>query len=226
MAPEQGQSPASNSGAPMASTPILLATGNRDKQAQFRRILNGLPFCPVTPGDAGINGVPDEEGDTHEAIARDKAAQWSSAASKLTIASDGGLVIPALGPRWDSRYTRRFAGPAADNEERLARLLELMRPYSGEDRRASWVEALAIADRGRVLASWELSGGVGYLDEERPSGPLPEFWAFSVWRFPQFGTVYNGLTPEQRDSIDDHWGRLSLLVRRYFTSIFVPQAAG
>ena len=202
-------------------TPILLATGNRNKQEEFRRLLHGLPFTPVTPAEAGVSGPPDEEGDTHEAIARDKAARWSSAASMLAIASDGGLVIPALGPRWESRYTRRFAGPAADNGERLARLLELMRPHHGEERRASWVEALAIAHRGRVLASWELSGGIGYLDEQAPQGPLPEFWVFSVWRFPQFGATYSQLTEAQRESIDDHWGRLRRLVRRFLTSTFV-----
>ena len=126
----------------------------------------------------------------------------------LVIASDGGLVVPALGPRWESRYTHRFAGPAANNGERLARLLELMRPHHGEDRRASWVEALAVADSGRVLASWELHGGVGYLDEQPPAEPLPEFWVFSVWRFPQFGATYSQLTDAQRESIYDHWGRL------------------
>ncbi len=205
----------------MPSTPILLATGNRDKQAEFRRLLDGLPFTLVTPAEAGLSGVPEEEGDTHEAIARDKAAQWSKAASMLAIASDGGLVIPALGPRWESRYTRRFAGPAADNDERLRRLLDLMRPCQGEGRRASWVEALALARNGRVLVSWELSGGVGYVDEQPPDGPLPEFWVFSVWRFPQFGATYSQLTAEQRESIDDHWGRLSRLVRRFLTSTYV-----
>ena len=205
----------------MAHTPILLATGNRDKQAEFRRLLDALPFAPVTPAEAGLSDVPDEKGDTHEAIARDKAAQWSKAASMLAIASDGGLVVPALGPCWESRYTHRFAGPAADNGERLRRLLELMRPYHGEDRRASWVEALAIADRGRVLASWELSGAIGYLDEQPPAGPLPEFWVFSVWRFPQFGATYSQLTDAQRESIDDHWGRLRRLVSRFLASIYV-----
>ena len=207
----------------MPFTPILLATGNPDKQAEFGRLLDGLPFSPVTPAEAGITGVPDEAGDTHEAISRDKAAQWSSAASMLVIASDGGLVVPALGPRWESRYTRRFAGPAADNGERLSRLLELMRPCRGEDRRASWVEALAIADRGRVLVSWELSGGTGYIDDRPPDGPLPEFWVFSVWRFPQFGKTYGQLTASERESIDDHWERLRRLVRRYLTSVFVSR---
>ena len=99
-----------------------------------------------------------------------------------------------------------------------------MRPYHGEDRRASWVEALSIAYSGRVLVSWELYGGVGYLDEQPPEGPLPEFWVFSVWRFPQFGASYSQLTGAQRESIDDHWGRLRRLVRRFLTSTYVPSA--
>ncbi len=205
----------------MSSTPILLATGNRDKQGEFRRLLHGLPFAPVTPAEARLSRVPGEEGETHEDIARDKAAQWSAAASMLAIASDGGLVIPALGPRWESRYTHRFAGPAADNTERLARLLELMRPCRGEDRRASWVEALAIAHQGRILASWELYGATGYLDEQPPAAPLPEFWVFSVWRFPQYGATYSQLTAAQQESVGGHWGRLRRLVRRYLTSTYV-----
>ncbi len=208
----------------MRATPILLATGNRDKQAEFRHLLEGLPFTPVTPGEAGLSGVPGEEGDSHEAIARDKAAQWSRAASMLSIASDGGLVIPALGLRWESRYTHRFAGPATGNCERLARLLELMRPYRGEERRASWIEALAIAHHGRILASWEVHGAAGYLDEEPPNAPLPEFWVFSVWRFPQFGATYSQLDEAQRNSLGGHWNRLRLLVRRYLTSTFVSPA--
>ena len=214
-----------------ALTPVLLATGNRDKQQEFRRLLQGLPFQPVSPDEvappAAIgswrNFAPDETGDTHEAIARDKAEQWSEAASMLVIASDGGLVIPALGPFWESRYTHRFAGAAADDAQRLERLLELMRPLRGEERRASWAEALAIADRGRVLASWELLGGDGVIDERRiETGPVPEFWAFTVWRFPRFDKTYHYLTPAQRASINDHWERLHQLVRRYFNSVYVP----
>ena len=87
-----------------------------------------------------------------------------------------------------------------------------------------------------------LGGGAGPVAHKRPgaglvggdrrragtwmSGPragrLPEFWVFSVWRFPQFGATYNELTVEQRNSVGDHWGRLGRLVRRFFSSTFVP----
>ena len=167
--------------------------------------------------------MPDESDDTHEAIARDKAAEWSRAASMLAIASDGGLVIPALGELWESRHTHRFAGPAADDSGRLERLLELMSPYQGADRQASWVEAVTIAQNGRVLASWEVRGGTGFIAETRESQePVPEFWAFTIWQFPQFDKTYNQLTPAERASINDHWAHVGQLVRRFIRSVFVP----
>lgn len=210
----------------MPDTPILLATSNPDKQQELRRIFRELPFAPFTPEQAGLNVSVEESGETHEAIAMEKAVGWSAASSTLAIASDGGLVIPVLGPRWESRHTRRFAGPAADNDGRLAQLLDLMRPYRCDDRRATWMEALALADRGRLLASWEIAGGIGYLDEQPPEGPLPEFWVFSVWRFRQFGTTYDRMTAAQHEAVGDHWAHLGRLARRYLTSTYVPPIRG
>ncbi len=143
--------------------PILLATGNGDKQRMLRWLLDGLPVQPVTPAEVGISTSPDESADTHEAIARAKAEEWSSVAGMAAIASDGGLLVPALGANWESRHTRRFAGPAADDSERQRRLLTLLKPYSGSDRAAAFVEGLAIAERGRTLASWEVQGATGRI---------------------------------------------------------------
>ena len=202
--------------------PILLATTNPAKEHTFRRLLEGLHLSPVTPAELGLESVPQEEGDTHEAIARSKAELWSLAGSTLAIASDGGLVLPALGGRWDSRYTHRFAGPAADDAERLNRLLELMRPFQGPEREASWREAVAIAQKGRILVSWELMGGTGLIaDSPGDQYQVPGFWVFSVWYFPQFGKTYTQLSPGERESLDDHWTRLRQLVQRYFRSNFV-----
>ena len=207
--------------------PILLATANPAKEQTFRRLVEGLPLSPMTPAQLGLEVASDEEGETHESIARTKAELWSQAGSMLAIASDGGLVLPALGSRWESRYTHRFAGPAADDAERLARLLELMQPFQGTEREASWREAVAIAYCGRILVSWELIGATGLIaDSPGDQYETPGFWAFSVWYFPRFEKTYPQLTPEERESLDDHWTRLRQLVQRYFRSHFVtPQAS-
>ncbi|MDA0264184.1 MAG: hypothetical protein O3A93_10270 [Chloroflexi bacterium] len=204
------------------TTPILLATGNEAKQEAFRTLLDGLPLAPVSPSSLGISASTGEGGDTHRDIACEKAIEWSRAGSMLAIASDGGLVIPALGPAWESRRTRRFAGPGVDDAQRVDRLLELMQPFTGADRSASWAEAVAIAHKGRLLASWELVGATGEIAQQREPGPVSEFWAFTLWSFPRFGKNYNCLSQEEKLSLNDHWTRLGQLVRRFFRSIYVP----
>ena len=204
---------------------ILLATGNAAKQETLRWLLEGALVTPVTPAEAVVTADPDESGETHLEIARQKAGEWSEAGSMLVIASDGGLTIPALGANWESRYTRRFAGPAADDRERARRLLEVMAPLRGEDRAASWVEAVAIANRGEALASWELTGATGYIvEEDPPEVDVSGFWVFSLWRFPRFGKIYHQLTPEEKEELDDHWTRLRELVQEWFAPGRVSRA--
>ena len=203
-------------------TPILLGTGNPAKERALRWLLEDLPLAPVTPGQLGLDSVAEEVGDTHEAIGRAKARDWSLAGSMLAIASDGGLVLPALGAGWDSRHTHRFAGPMADDAGRRRGLLDLMRPFRGTEREAWWVEAVAIADRGRVLTSWELKGAAGVI-AERPGGTAqdPGFWAFSVWYFSQYDKTYDQLSLAEREALQDHWVNLRRLVQRFFRSGFV-----
>ena len=205
-----------NLGGAAAKAPVLLGTGNPAKQAALRRLLDGLPLSSVTPAQSGLAADPEETADTHLAIASAKALDWSRAGSMLAIASDGGLQVPALGPGWDSRYTHRFAGPDADDAQRRERLLELMRPFRGEDRRATWVEALAVAANGRLLAAWELQGATGVISDYASAPPrTPGFWAFSVWLFPKFDKTYDQLSPEELEAVGDHWVRLRRLVQGF-----------
>ncbi len=215
----------SNSPLTSSKTRILLATGNPAKQATLQWLLEGLPLETVTPAELGLTLVPDEEGETHQAIARQKASAWSQSASMLVIASDGGLVIPVLGADWESRFTHRFAGAAANDQDRLQSLLELMQPYQGAEREASWIEAVAIAGQGQILTSWELTGTTGLIADEPiqevDDDPAAEgFWVFSVWRFPKFGKYYNQLTEAERQSLDDHWTQLRVRAQTYFRQEF------
>ena len=201
------------------SSAILLATGNADKQRMLRWLLEGLPLNPVTPAGLGVSADPDESADTHEAIARAKAEEWSRVAGVTAIASDGGLLVPALGANWESRYTRRFAGPAAADAERQRRLLELLEPYSGDDRRAAFVEGLAIARQGQTIASWEVQGATGRIvDTIADAGDATDgdgFWVFPLWRFPQYGRTYDRLTESERADLGDHWSALRALAQEF-----------
>ena len=200
---------------------VLLGTGNGDKQRMLGWLLEGLPVRPVTPAEWGVSVDADESGESHRTIAEAKAAEWSRAAGGImAMASDGGLVAPALGANWESRYTRRFAGPAADDGERQRRLLELLEPYAGADRNAAFVEALAIAEEGRIIASWEVSGATGRivesLDDAGDATDGSGFWVFPLWYFAEYGRTYDRLTESERAALGDHWHTLRGLVRAEF----------
>ena len=203
----------------MSVPQILLATGNADKQRMLAWLIEGTGVQAVSPADLGVRADPDESGETHEAIARAKAEEWSRVAGMPTIASDGGLVVPVLGANWESRHTHRFAGPAADDAERQRRLLKLMEPFSGEQRNAAFVEALAIADSGATVASWQVSGATGRIvDSLADRGGDTDgngFWVFPLWYFPQFGCTYDRLTEAERASLGDHWEALRAHVREF-----------
>tara|TARA_Y100001001_G_scaffold112084_1_gene109695 strand:- start:409 stop:750 length:342 start_codon:yes stop_codon:yes gene_type:complete len=108
------------------------------------------------------------------------------------------------------------------DSQRVDGLLELMQPFTGADRNASWAEAVAIAYKGRLLASWELLGATGELAQTKPTGLIPEFWVFTIWNFPQLGKTYNELTTEELLFLNDHWSQFGRLIRRFFESIYVP----
>ena len=202
----------------MGSSNMLLGTNNLAKQRKLRWLLEGLSLTLSTPGELGLaERTPAEEGHAHEENAQLKAADWSRLASMPAIASDGGLVIPALGQRWESLHTHRFAGAEADDQTRLERLLRVMEPYKGDERGASWVEALAVAQEGEILASWQVEGAMGVLLEDVGNGlVVPGFWVFSVWSFPQVGRTYNQLDEGELERLNDHWSQLQPLVHRYF----------
>ena len=206
-------------GSQVSTRQILLATGNADKQRMLAWLLEGLPVVGVTPAEAGVSADPDESAYTHEAIARAKAEEWSQAAGMPAIASDGGLLVPALGANWESRHTHRFAGPAADDDERQRRLMELLRPFEGDDRNAAFVEGLAIADGGSALVSWEVNGATGRIvDTLADRGGATNgdgFWVFPLWHFTEYGRTYDRLSEVERASLGDHWDALRALVREF-----------
>ena len=226
---------------------ILLGTGNSDKQRMLRWLLTAdtdtpvaaeigpvpkaASIRPVTPAELGVTADPDESGATHESIARAKAEAWSLTAGMPAIASDGGLLVPVLGANWESRYTRRFAGPAADDRERQRRLLDIMSPYAGCQRDAAFVEGLAIAVAGQTVASWEVRGATGRIatrlpaaatagasesdDTDDGAAPADGFWVFPIWHFAQFGRTYDRLTQAERASLGDHWDALRTLAQQF-----------
>lgn len=202
-------------------TDILLATGNSFKQRKFREIFDGMPVNLILPDQTSHRLAVEETGATFRENAELKAQTWSRVVDGFAVSTDGGMDIPVLGPRWDPVRTGRFGGEGLTPEERALKLLELMKPYRGEDRKLLWFEAAAVARRGEILASWEFGGDEGYLMEtfqriDHPKNLWGDWWVGSLWHYPRFGKTYAELTDEELAAVDVCWRSVGLALRTFF----------
>ena len=76
---------------------LLVATTNKDKVREIRRILAGLDLTLLTLDDVRPIAAPEETGRTFEENARLKAVAYATACDCLAVAEDSGLEIDALG---------------------------------------------------------------------------------------------------------------------------------
>jgi inosine/xanthosine triphosphate pyrophosphatase family protein len=204
----------------MTAPRITVATTNPAKLQELQRLIGALATViplPLAAGDPALAKVVHERGETVEEIAAAKAVDWSrllasSGFPSLTIASDGGLLIPALGSLWNPLRTRRFAGEQVSDLERSRRLLDLAKHLCGEDRSIWWQEAVAIADQGRLIGTRSASGPSGRLARTIREDLLARsagFWVPTIWEMPELGVRRLAeLTPEERAQLSDHWAAL------------------
>jgi inosine/xanthosine triphosphate pyrophosphatase family protein len=197
------------------SESVLIATTNPAKSERLRWVLSdlGLEFRPL---QAGTIPPPEENGADFRANAELKARYWSEQLGGVAAASDGGLVIPALGPRWNALQTARAAGPGADDIARANHLIALTSDLKGDQRTVFWREALAIAEDGKLLASWDSQGTRAQLVEAFEPGDLkPGFWAASLCRVPESGRTLAALGDAQLPEHDPTWTGLRQAVKAW-----------
>ena len=152
---------------------IVLATRNRDKIREIKKILNDTNARFLSLED--FPGCPEvvEDGETLEANAKKKALVVSQYTKKLSLAEDTGLEVDALGGAPGIR-SARFADDNATYENNNRKLLKLMEKLPLEERRAKFrcVAALARPDgevvscegvcEGRIAFEMKGKSGFGY----------------------------------------------------------------
>ena len=116
---------------------LLIATTNRGKQAEFRRLLAELPAHLVTPDEIGLDLEVEEPYETYADNAAEKADAYQRASGLLAVADDSGIEVAALDWGPGVRSARWGGGRNAE------RLLEALDGVA--DRRARMVCALAVA---------------------------------------------------------------------------------
>jgi XTP/dITP diphosphohydrolase len=133
---------------------LLIATTNRGKQGEFRRLLGSLPAALVTPEEIGIELEVEEPHHTYAENATVKATAYGLESGLLTVADDSGIEVAALGWGPGVRSARWGTGVGSQ----AAQLVEAMRGQV--DRRARMVCALAVAIPGDSEPIVEVFNGV------------------------------------------------------------------
>lgn len=195
-------------------TKLMAATRNPDKALRLGRLIGRRHALLSLP--AGVEPIEPEpqprlpDSEPLITIAQVKAISVSSALGGVrTIASDGGLLVPGLGDRWQPAWTRRFAGPDASNHDRAVALLILAAGLAGDHRRLGWREVVAIAEAGRVIATFTAEATPGWLGQTLPADWVDDgqgFWVPRLWLsnpMDSTATTHAG---------SDHWDRLALVV--------------
>ena len=138
---------------------FIIATHNRHKVLEFRRILEPLSVA------VSLADLPEVEGTgtTFAENAYLKALSAGRATGKPCIADDSGLAVDALDGA-PGIYSARYAGEGASSEQCIGKLLDMLRDVPTEKRTAKFVCAICcIFPNGDILtAQGECHGSIAF----------------------------------------------------------------
>ena len=121
----------------------MIATRNRGKLREFRRLFGGISYDVVSLKEMGIDADVEETGTTFEANAILKARAYAEMSGELTLADDSGLEVDALGGEPGVR-SARYSGQGDESNNDL--LLRNLQGVEGAKRSARYRVVLALVD--------------------------------------------------------------------------------
>lgn len=193
---------------------LLIASENPHKQQKIRDMFSVYEpdIKMINLGNYPIKKI-DETEDSFEKNAILKARKYSTEFDGYVVATDGGVVIPAL-KDWNPLYTKRFCGEIASDKDRINKMLELMSNKKGASRTMYWQEAIAICKNGKRLFSISAKGIEGVMAESFDSLKYKKgIWLCSIWDFPQFENKnYFDLTAKEMSQAEISWQRLGVAI--------------
>ena len=174
---------------------LLIATNNAGKLSEFRELLAGVPFDLVSPRDIGLTLEVAETGRTYATNARLKARAFAKASGLLSLADDSGLEVDALNGE-PGVLSARYAGAGATDQQRVAFLLEKLKPY--QERRARFRCVIALASPGGTLRL--VSGSCQGVIALAPSGECG-FGYDPIFYFPKLDQTMAELSPALKNTL-------------------------
>ena len=194
--------------------PLVLATRNRGKVAEFRDLFKHVDLELKTLDDFGPIPPVEEDGKTFEDNAVKKARFTARVLGFPAIADDSGLTVRALGGA-PGVFSSRYAGEGASDQENNDKLLKSMEGVG--QREAAFVCVLAIAVprgpaliyegtcEGLILTEMQGSGGFGYDP---------------VFYYPALGKTFAQMSGEEKNRVS-HRGKAMAELREEMDKVLV-----
>lgn len=123
---------------------LVVATKNKGKILEIKKVLENMPYDVVAMSDIGINIDVDEDGTTFEENALKKANEICRSSKTIVMADDSGIEVDFLNGA-PGIYSARFGGPEATDEDRNEKLLDMLKDVPFEQRTARFVCAIAVS---------------------------------------------------------------------------------
>jgi XTP/dITP diphosphohydrolase len=191
-------------------THLLVASRNRKKLAELRRVLDGAGLSGLTLvslGDVAPFEEEPETGATFEANAVAKARDAFAATGLAAVADDSGLVVAALNGM-PGVLSARWSGRHGDDAANTALLLAQLRDVPDARRGAAFVSACALVSEsaevvvrgewpGTIAREGRGDGGFGYDPVFIPNG---------------YNCTAAELSPSEKDAISHRGRALAMLL--------------
>lgn len=135
---------------------MILATNNKGKIKEVKEIFNEYQVFSLKDKNIDIDVI--EDADSFYGNALKKAKEIYEIAKEPVIADDSGICIDILND-WPGVMTHRFLGEDASDSERNDELLNRMKEYSGDDRKAKVVCDIVYYDGNNIIVSEGIVNG-------------------------------------------------------------------
>lgn len=174
---------------------LLIATHNQNKLAEFQRMLEAHSIGTISLNEFK---APKFEESTVSFMdnAMSKVLFYSQFTDLPTVSDDSGLVIPVLSG-FPGVQSARYGGPAITQAEKNKSVIEMMKEHNGNQRRAYFICALALAQNQTILFSTEerVQGLISF--EEKGSNG---FGYDPIFFYLNANKTFAELKPEEKDT--------------------------
>jgi XTP/dITP diphosphohydrolase len=193
---------------------LVLATQNKDKIREIRKLLDDLPVTIKTCDDFPDFPDIEETGTTLEENAILKAKGIAEFTHCAALADDSGLEVDALDGA-PGVYSSRYAGPGCTYDDNNRKLLSEMNDVAKDKRTARFRTVIAVAWDTENIETVE-GTAEGVITEEKHGGD--GFGYDPVFYYPPAGKTFAEMTLEEKNKVS-HRGKAlvkakELLIKR------------